>query len=96
VSDRDEAYMASLLADVREGVRLSREARKTYRARVDQHIEKGATVGRTRVESEVRASTDAIVRGAASDNEFYDRCTIAAGIAFLAEVFSVEIESEAE
>ncbi len=92
--DRDEKYMAGLLADVRASVRLSTEAREVYRERVEQHIAAGAKVRppRTRAESEMRASTDSIVRGAAGHVDYYDRRTIASAVAFLAEVFSVEIE----
>ncbi len=92
--DRDEKYMRHLLDSCRVSVRRSEESEATYRKRVAQHVERGATVGRSEVDSEVRASTDAIVRGAASDGGFYRERALMYGIAFLAEVFSVEIEPE--
>jgi hypothetical protein len=91
VSDRD-TYLQHLLDEVRSSVQRSEVAEKTYRLRVDEHIAAGAKVGRRAVDCEVRASTDAIVRGAASDGSYYRDRTQMYALAFLAEIFSVEIE----
>jgi hypothetical protein len=91
VSDRD-TYLQHLLDEVRSSVQRSEESEETYRKRVAQHVARGAEHGRTAVDSEVRASSDAIVRGAASDGSYYRDRTQMYALAFLAEVFSVEIE----
>lgn len=92
VSDRD-SYLRHLLAELRDSVYRSEESEATYRTRVDQHIAQAATIrGRSKVDAEVRASTDSIVRGAASDGAFYRDRAKTYALAFLAEVFSVKIE----
>lgn len=89
---RDDVYAQHLLDACRDSVRRSEESEATYRKRVDQHIAEGAKQGRERAACEVRASTDSIVRGAASDGAFYRDRAVMYGVAFLAELFSVEIE----
>ncbi len=90
MSDRD-ATLQHLLDEVRLSIKRSEESEATYRSRVAQHVARGAEVGRSTVESEVRASSDAIVRGAASDGAYYRDRAQTYALAFLAEVFSVEI-----
>lgn len=92
MSDRD-ATLQHYLDEVRLSIKRSEESEATYRTRVDQHIAQAATIpGRSKVDAEVRASSDAIVRGAASDGAFYRDRAQTYALAFLAEVFSVEIE----
>lgn len=78
--------MAHLVSELRDSVYRSEESEAAYRRRVDQHIAKAATIpGRSKVDAEVRASTDSIVRGAASDGAYYrDRAQMYA-LAYLVE-----------
>lgn len=91
MSDRED-YMRHLLDEVHSSIERSEKSEETYRARVDRHIAEGREAGRNVAASEVRASTDSVVRGAASDGAFYRDRAQTYSLAFLAEVFSVEIE----
>lgn len=81
MSDRLEHY----IAEMRASIARSESAEDTYRRRVEEHVTTGRAVGRKRVDSEVRASSDAIVRGAVADGAFYRDRAKTYALAILAE-----------
>lgn len=80
-----EDYVAHLLDEHRISLARAEASEETYRTRIDQHIDEGARVGRKAVDCEVRASTDAIVRGAAADGTFYRDRAATYALAYLVE-----------
>lgn len=80
-----EDYVGHLLDEHRTSLARAEASEETYRQRVEQHIAEGARVGRKAVDCEVRASTDAIVRGAAADGTFYRDRAATYALAYLAE-----------
>ena len=86
-------YVESLYDEMRSSLARSEAAEETYRQRVEQHIAQGAKVGRSAVDCEVRASTDAIVVGARADGAYYRDRARTYGIAYLVEVAAAKEET---
>lgn len=80
-----------LIREHRENLRLVEESEATYAAVVAQHVQRGVEVGRTRVDSEMRASTDARCQAAAANGEYYDRKVLRYGMAILVELVAFEL-----
>jgi len=79
------ATLQHLLDEHRESLRLAEEAEATYVRVQAQHREQGKKMGRTRVTSDIRASTDARLLKAASDDGYFLNRALVYGTAYLVE-----------